>query len=166
MNRLTIRYIFYAFWTVNFLVACQQSSPKKKVEETASITNSVPTPNYPSIPKETMEKLWSDCTNIDLIFTTLPYSVSTNNNQDSRPLLMHISTDAAFVDNKCPITASVVYLSNGKIVLESNLYYSNNQRCQYMVFLENGQPKYANYLSQQGKDYFNQLFNNVKVNPQ
>jgi hypothetical protein len=161
-----MRYIIYAFLVVNFLAACQQASPKKKVVETGSAVASVPTPNYPSIPRETMEMLWSNCTNIDLIFTSLPYSVSTNSNQESRPLLMHISTDAAFVDDKCPMIASVVYLSNGKIVLESNLYYSSNQQCQYMVFLENGQPKYANYLSQQGKDYFNQLFNTVKVNPQ
>ncbi|NJK83248.1 MAG: hypothetical protein HC912_04960 [Saprospiraceae bacterium] len=113
-----------------------------------------------------METLWQKCTNIDFIFTNLPYSVSTNNNAESRPMLMHISTDAAFVDPKCPLTASVVYLASGQIVLEANLHYSAPTQCSYMVFLENGQPKYANYLSQQGKDYFTQLFNSVKVNPQ
>lgn len=160
-----IKYIAYGFLLVNFF-ACQQAAPKKKITETAPTSVSAPMPNYPSIPRETMEMLWSKCTNIDLIFSNLPYSVSTNSNEESRPLLMHISTDAAFVDAKCPFTASVVYLANGQIVLESNLYYSDNQECCYMVFLENGQPKYANYLSQQGKDYFKQLFSTVKVDPQ
>ncbi len=164
MNRLIIKCFFYSCLTLSSF-ACQQATSKKKIVE-ATVDVDFPKPNYPSIARETMEMLWDKCTNIDLIFSNLPYSVSTNTNQESRPLLMHISTDAAFVDAKCPLTASVVYLANGQIVLEGNLYYSDNQQCSYMVFLENGQPKYANYLSQQGKDYFKQLFSTVKIEPQ
>ncbi len=141
--------------------SCSDTSKTTTKTETTTVVGA----SYPSVPKATMEMLWEKCTHIDYIFTDLPYSISVDDNQQSRAMLLHISTNPAVVDNNCPLTANVVYLASGEIVLEANLYYNKANQCKYMVFLENGQPKYANYLTPDGLSYFDKLISSVKVVP-
>ena len=164
-------YLVILSLVLGFMWSCNDSAKTTETDSTEVVTTNAPAtslnqPSYPSIPKETMELLWQSCTQIDYIFTNLPYSISTSDSQQSRGMLMHVSTQAATVDVNCPLTANVVYLASGEIVLEANLYFSEAQQCRYMVFLEDGQPKYANYLTPEAVGYFEKLISSVQVVPQ
>lgn len=152
--------------TVGWLYSCQpkESSPNDippVSDATAEVAGTI-TPTHSSITQETMNMLWEKCTQIDYIFYTLPYSISTNSNAESRQLLRHISTDAAQMLPNCKAIATIVYNGNGEKLLEAALYLSESP-CSYIVFYENQKPKYANYLTQEGIDYMRQLFNSVQV---
>lgn len=141
----------------------------KKKEETPTFTETVTTTNTPtasfeSIPRTTMEALWNNCTSIDFIVIDQPYSISANDQQQARAFLRHVSTDIATPLNTCNKTATISYLGSDGILLDADLYFADlNTGCNYYVFYEGGKAKYANKITQEGYDYYKQIFGSVQV---
>ncbi|MEN0048820.1 MAG: hypothetical protein AAF806_17285 [Bacteroidota bacterium] len=150
------------------LLFLQCGNEKKQQTDTPTddtmTTTSTPASNFASIPKETMMSLWDNCTSIDFIVIDKPYSISANDQQQSRAFLRHVSTDAATPVNSCSKTATISYLGSDGILLDADLYFADlNTGCNYFVFYEDGKAKYANKITQEGYDYYKQIFGSVQV---
>ena len=121
----------------------------------------------PSVPRAAMENLWNNAHSIDYIMTSLPFSLSTSDLEQSRAMMMHISTDSSAVFDNCEKTATISYVGDSGILMEADLYYSlTDTRCNYFVFYQNGQPAYANRLTEQGFNYYQQIVTQVRVEPE
>lgn len=118
----------------------------------------------PSVPRPLMENLWNNTTGIDYIMLNMPFSMSTDNLEQSRSMITHISTDAAATYGDCIKTATISYVGDSGILMEADLYFSDtDSRCNYFIFYENGQPTYANRITEQGYGYYKQIVTQVRV---
>ncbi|MEM8526377.1 MAG: hypothetical protein AAGG68_17170 [Bacteroidota bacterium] len=144
-----------------------QCGDKKKEATTAStdtLTTTTSSSDFESIPREKMEFLWNNCGSIDFIVIDQPYSISANNQQQARAFLRHVSMDVATPISNCKKTATISYLGSDGILLDADLYFADlNTGCNYFVFYEEGKPKYANRITQEGFDYYKQIFGSVQV---
>ncbi|MEL6718163.1 MAG: hypothetical protein AAFO82_18565 [Bacteroidota bacterium] len=140
----------------------QQESTDATADSTT--VTGTPTSNFSSIPKEKMMMLWDNCTSIDFIVIDQPYSINASNQQQSRAFLRHVSTDIANPSSDCKKTATISYLGSDGILLDADLYFANmNIDCNYFVFYEDGKAKYANKITQEGFDYYKQIFGSVQI---
>lgn len=164
--KLNMRLLLFFILALSFI---QCDNKKKEQTDTdiptdTSVSTSVPASNFMSIPREKMESLWNNCTSIDFIVIDQPYSISANDQQQSRAFLRHVSTDLATPLNTCKKTATISYLGSDGILLDADLYFADlNTGCNYFVFYEDGKIKYANKITQEGYDYYKQIFGSVKV---
>lgn len=141
----------------------QKKEGNEVPSETVSTTDT-PVSNFESIPRETMMSLWENCSSIDFIVIDQPYSISANDQQQARAFLRHVSTDVATPLNTCNKTATISYLGSDGILLDADLYFADlNTGCNYFVFYEDGKAKYANKITQEGYDYYKQIFGSVQV---
>jgi len=105
--------------------------------------------------------LLKNADHIDYMFTDIPLSM----NQDGES---SIYQDVRFLSNNpvdgiitgCKPMARKIYLGNGEIITEADLYFSNG--CLFQVFLENEKPIYGNYLSQEGLVFYADLMEQAK----
>lgn len=162
-----MKYLLPALSLAFLLVSCGDA----KREAASTTTDSTPSDvitvaaegtSYPSISQEAMNMLYEKCDHIDYVFLTTDYSISTNSVEESRPMLRMISTAPAKALPNCQMLASVTYIGAGDILMDANMYFGEDQCC-YLLFLENNQPKYGNYLTSEGVAYFNKLFASVQV---
>lgn len=119
---------------------------------------------YPSIPFETIKALYERCDYVDYSFENLPFTISRQEPSDLRHSIAQIAQEVALVDNNCPPFGRMVYYKDGEIALEGLIYFSKG--CNYFVFLENNQPKYANFMTPSGVQFFNSLLTQFKQTPQ
>ena len=110
---------------------------------------------YPSIPFETIKALYEKCDYVDYSFESLPFTINRQEPNDVRHSLAQVAQKVALVDDSCPVFGRMVYYKDGDIALEALIYYSKG--CNYFVFLEDNQPKYANFMTPSGIQFFNGL---------
>jgi len=110
---------------------------------------------YPSIPFETIKALYEKCDYVDYSFNNLPFTISRQEPNDLRHSLAQVAQEVALIDDNCPPFGRMIYYKDGNVALEGLIYFS--QGCNYFVFLENNQPKYANFMTPSGVQFFNGL---------
>ena len=138
--------------------------------ESTSIAHQVPStspegfsPN--GITPEMTDQLLKTADHIDYIFSVIPLSM----NQDGQS---SVYQDLRFLSSKpllglidgCKPMARKIYLGNGEIITEADLYFMNG--CFYQVFLSKEKPIYGNYLSEEGLNYYVQLMDQAKASMQ
>jgi len=149
-----------------FAVSCGGDGAKKTETETASDQTKSEikyknTVALESIPTETMKDLFENCTLIDYIFHDLPFSMSQDEKQSIQANLGYVATEpVAFIPADQKPIARMFYQKAGDIVLEADLYFSDNSH--FFVFVENEKPKYANRMTQQGVDFLQKMFDQAK----
>lgn len=115
-------------------------------------------PLIPSIPKETMEKLYRDCDYTDYIFHDLPFSMSQDEKASIRANLNYISiTPLGTIPTGCKAMGRQFFHINGDIVLEANVYFDD--KCMFYVFVDGETPLFANMMSDQGIEFFSRMIN-------
>ena len=119
---------------------------------------------YPSIPFETIKALYDKCDYVDYSFDNLPFTINRQEPNDLRHSLGQVAQEVALVDENCPPFGRMVYYKDGDVALEGLIYFSKG--CNYFVFLENNQPKYANFMTPSGVQFFNGLLAQFKQTPQ
>ena len=110
---------------------------------------------YPSIPFETIKALYEKCDYVDYSFERLPFTINRQEPNDVRHSLAQIAQEPALINDSCPPFGRMVYYKDGNIALEALIYFSKG--CTYYVFLEDNQPKYANFMTPSGVNFFNDL---------
>lgn len=112
----------------------------------------------PSITNEKMQYLFQNLQGIDYIFYDQDFTVSSDA-ANAKSNLMYISTKSAKkLPNLKPI-GRAYYAANGDIALDAEVYFGASQIEQYLVFVKDGKPYGANYLSPQGVAFFKQVVN-------
>lgn len=156
-------FLKFGFFIVLILVfACK--SENKSTIAVADVDNS---PEIPGIPQDVMEKLLDECTFVDYIFRDLPFSLSQSEPQA-------IKSNIAFIDytrplghipKNCTPDGRKFFQIKGEIVYDVDVYILGN--CHFYVFVdEANKPIYANYITQAGVNFYNDVINQAtQMNP-
>jgi len=168
---------FLLLFIIAVLASCSDSSSTSSTENentpaTPAPQSPAPTAQnqeqegtlYPSISRETMEMLWEECNYIDYAFTSekIPYSMSINEKSSIQQTLGLLSTTPALVRDDCQSIGRMYFQKDGENLMEVDLYFFG-EGCKYWVFLEDGKPTYANYLTPDGVAYYERFFNQTNV---
>lgn len=160
-----MRWTIYLLLTIGMLASCKESSKKTSdaITRSASATQRAPHA-LPPMDKATYEQLQATVTQVDYIFHSLPFSV----NQTERPAiqtnLAMISPDRADDVSGCPIFARESFQVDGEIVMEADIYF--NEGCYAYVFYKGKEKVFANKITDQGRQFYNNLINQVKLQSQ
>lgn len=107
------------------------------------------------------EQLLKTADHIDYLFAVLPLSMNQQGQSAIYQDLRFLSSKPLTgLINGCQPLARKIYLGNGEIITEADLYFSNG--CFYQVFLSNEKPIYGNYLSEEGLNYHLNLMDQAK----
>lgn len=140
---------------VLLLTSCNdKSKPASQVETPEGFSTT-------GIDSKTMDMLLAKGDHIDYIFHKLPLSM----NQDGRNAMFKemgfISKNAlSSIPVNCLPMARKIYIGNGEIIMESDLYFS--QDCLFQVFIMDEKPLFANELSQEGINFYAGLMRQAK----
>lgn len=138
---------------ITLLTAC--NGPAKTVQEEPAQKV------LPQIPQAEVAKLYAECSSVDFIFKSLPISVS----QTDKPSLqaMAASIDPSIkanVDPNCQPMARQIYLIDGEIYMESDIFYS--EFCKYYVYYKNNEAVYACGMSATQMNFLQNILAQVK----
>jgi hypothetical protein len=153
--------LLFGFLLVGLLAACsnsksdQQKTPQAETQQQPAVPEGSLV--LPGLPIEQLEYLWEKCDFVDYIFYELPISMSLDRKNTIQYALSHVAAQAAPIPPSCKPIGRIFYQVDGENVLESDLYFT--QGCAFFVFLEDGEKKYCNYITQEGAKYLN---NNIE----
>jgi hypothetical protein len=136
----------------------------KKEPKTATANNNKPSatmlvmPNKGGIPKEQVEVIINRCSHIDFNFTDLSFSMNQSEKNAVIADMSYISPESVdAIPNTCRPMARKVYYGHGKVLLEADIYFS--QECLYFVFIKDEKPMYANRINQTGVTFYTNVLN-------
>ncbi|MEM9821068.1 MAG: hypothetical protein AAF985_08350 [Bacteroidota bacterium] len=145
-------------------LACQQSpksSEKSKAttestapKQTDGQANNVSSTQYPSVPVDLLKEVWDNCDFVDYTFYELPMSMSFDNKASIQRVLQHISVSPPIIKTSCKPTGRAFFQKKGADLAIIEFYL--HQDCNYFVFLENGKATYANQLTKEGFEFYQQ----------
>jgi len=114
------------------------------------------------IDPNTMNMMLEKGDHIDYIFNSIPLSM----NQDGRAAfyqeMRYVSNQAvAGIPENCKPMARKVYLGAGEIIMESDLYFTND--CAFQIFILDEKPLFGNTLSQEGITFYTNLMRSAQA---
>lgn len=113
--------------------------------------------DYPGLPVEKAVEMYNECDYIDVIFYDMPISLSQNERASIQNTIGYISDSPATLFPDCKSVGRFFFQKEGDDMIQADFYFGG--KCYAFVFLENGKPKYGNKLTDQGKAYFEKIFN-------
>lgn len=137
----------------------------KKETTTAKPTRTVLQEDLPQLPAEWFQRLWDSCTLVDYTYFTMPITMSLDRQASVRSSLRHIGVGAVVRKAECKLFAKIFYQIKGQIVLDANLFYSDNG-CSYVVYSVGGKPTFANPISTEGVQFLTQIIERQKAKKQ
>ncbi|MBV6653049.1 MAG: hypothetical protein KI786_04790 [Mameliella sp.] len=161
-------YFFCLLLTTALFVGCSadQTTNNAGTDEAvasapATTQAAVDTPNYPSVPADTILSLFNECDYIDYVFYYTNFSISQNQKNDIQTAITYIASEVPQVNPNCKPVGRIFYQVNGENRVEADLYFDQN--CMYYLFYEDGKPAYANRIMPAGIDFYSKIFNNTQV---
>jgi hypothetical protein len=147
--------------------ADQQNDGQATTAQPAPATAAELPPPLPSVPLELLQKIFQEGTQIDYIYHYHPFTASLSEKPAIQNAIRHVAETPAPIKPGCNPAGIVTYQINGDIVLRADFYFDTN--CTFFVFYDKDNNKYANYMTQEGVDFFNgqiqqalQLRNNMQ----
>jgi len=113
----------------------------------------------PGIPDELRANLTQSCDYVDIIFYNSPASLSQSEPQSIRRALGFIGNAPAELNESCKPIGRISYISSGEITAEGDMYLSD--QCQYIVFMEDNKPVYANTMTPPGVQFFQEILQGI-----
>lgn len=111
---------------------------------------------HPSVPLDTLMMLFQQCDYVDYVFYYTNFSVNQSNKGDIQQSLRYISEKPASIRKACKPQGRIFFQVEGENRLEADFYFQPG--CTYYVFLEDNQPVYANELTPEGVNFYNNIF--------
>lgn len=145
-----------------FLFACKSSSDDKPAATPPQVKEA-PKGNHelPAMDKATFDNLRSTVTQVDYIFHFLPFSMNQTDPNAVQSNLALISPEQADDLSGCQPFARETFQSNGTIVMEADLYFSEG--CIAYVFYKGKEAVYANKVTPDGINFYRNMINNVRT---
>ena len=139
------------------------NTPPPAAPITAPVAKSQPTGEqlYPSVDGKVIEELWETSTGVDYIYYNFNFSMNRSQQNDIRNSLIHISNTPALIRKDCKPIGRIMFKDDNGIRLEADMFFSKN--CSYFVFMEDNKPKYANFMSNEGIKFFNNVFTKMNI---
>lgn len=151
MNKL-----FSLVLLISFSILIYSCGGSEKSEQQETIEESTPT--APGMSNDDFNHLLNNVTNIEYLFIDYPISFSQNEPNAVRQAVMFIERETAFPEPECEPTAMIIFLGDGEILAEGNVYFLEN--CAYVVLEKDNEPVYYHKLSNQGYQFYNQVLVN------
>ncbi len=114
----------------------------------------------PGLPDDLRTKLVETCDFVDIIFYNSPASMNQSDPGSIRRVLGFISENTVETDDSCSPLGRMSLISNGEITAEGDIYISEG--CQYIVFMLDNKPAYANGLSEDGIQFFQSILQGIQ----
>lgn len=134
------------------LISCSENKTPKTKSATVENEISYLAEEYPALTREILEEVWQKSDMVDYIFHELPFSMSQNNQASVRANIAYIAkTGQGPIPSKCKALGRQFFQIEGEIVLEADIYYSDD--CYFYIFHHQGN-KYANVMTEQGKTFY------------
>jgi hypothetical protein len=119
--------------------------------------------NPNGITEEMLRTLSEKGDHIDYLFSGTGVSMNQDGNAAIRQDLTAISiTPVASIPTNCAPVARKIYFHRGEILIESDLYFSEN--CLFQIFIRDEVKLYGNLLSQQGLTFYNNVMSQIRQN--
>ena len=108
-----------------------------------------------SIPEKVYLRLLAECDYVDILFFDSPVSMGQDDDAGIQSTLTFITKEVAKPNADCKPLGRISYMIKGEIIAEADFYSSEG--CNYMIFMEDNKPKYANVLSPNGIQFFQNI---------
>ncbi|MEL7021799.1 MAG: hypothetical protein AAGK47_09330 [Bacteroidota bacterium] len=168
--------LLFALGLLCCLYACgEDNTSSATTPETTPTTQTTPTqtqqanmpmggtPLYPAMSSEKATRLFRMTDYMDYVFYDLPFSMSHDKEADIKNAISYIGAiPTTTAMPQCPSIGRIFYQSKGEIIGEAEFHFNSESRCHYLVFLEDGKPKYSNLLTEIGVRNYTDIF--AKVN--
>ncbi|MCI5080097.1 MAG: hypothetical protein MRY78_00310 [Saprospiraceae bacterium] len=143
-----------------FMVACNQSSSEQSqsndVKGNSSDLAKAETEQLPPMPLDTLKMLYDNTDYVDFVFFDANFSISQNDKASIQATVAHISTDGTQINPSCQPRGRVFYQMEGINRFEADFFL--NQECVYFIFYQQGKKMYATKMTQQGFNFFANIY--------
>ena len=155
----------FLFLLLLSLASCNQDKPSAPPQPEPASPPAAPAQTLPSVSLELLEKIWKEGTQVDYIFYNQPFTMSLTDKPSIQFAVRHVAETAAPLKPECKPTGRVSYQIKGNIVLEGDFYFSTG--CTYFVFEKDRVKTFANFMTDEGVQYFNnQIQQAIKMQQQ
>ena len=163
-----MKYIYLTAFLFVILFSCKSESidnnataaiPTEEEKVIASTKVSAEKINYPSLTEDIIRNLAMNCDYIDYIFYDLPISISQGDKNAIMSNLNFISKEVPMsIPSSCKAMGRKFYHVNGEIIFEADIYLNVEAGCHFYLFYEDGKKAYANKISEDGVNFYFNVF--------
>ncbi len=144
-----IFYVIYIWCTLVTIAAC--GNAESKSDDSNDLV---------SFPEAVYVRLLAECDYVDIMFFDSPVSMSQNDNAGIQSTLTFITRQVAKPNPECKPMGRISYMIKGDIIAEGDFYCTDG--CTYIIFMEDTKPKYANVLSTNGVQFFQNIIEQIQ----
>ena len=149
-----MRHIAFFFLLACFSISCK--SEPKKVNSVVS-SNQI-TQALPPVPESYLINMYQNVDHIDYYFRNTNFSISQDKKSATQSFISMLSPGlASKVSSSCKSPLRMTFLSNGNIMVETEMYMTND--CLYVEYLIDGKKTYQSSYTEPG---YNFLVNLIK----
>lgn len=151
-------YLIFTFIVIS-AIGCNNKQKSENGVKGPSVEQSI----IPGVPAEVIQKLLDECTYIDYIFHTLPFSLSQSEDPsiDQNILFTDFNRPLGKIPSGCKPLARKFFKIGGEFAYDVDVYFTNG--CQFYVFVKGNKPLYANYMTQDGINFYNKMISMVSA---
>lgn len=140
--------------------ACQSKKNSEATEANAEEKKIIDL-KLPFLSSEEVNKLYATAEKVDMIFYELPISVNQEEEASVKNTVLYIVPASPRVTAQCKPLGRLAWLADGVILREADVFVGEG--CQYLLFMENNQPAWANAIAPEAIQFFNNITS--QVNP-
>jgi hypothetical protein len=153
--------LLFVFCSVTLLVQCKSDGASQTASTEQTINSTKGLLSNAGITAEYVQLIVDSCSHVDMIFNDFPISISQTEPSSIIGDLTYLSPNAMnVIPENCKPLGRKVYNGNGRILIEADLYFS--EECQFMVFIQNEQALFANQMNDKGINFYNNLLAQVQ----
>lgn len=143
-----------------FLIIIAGGCKNSSKPDVPSATSAAPTvaedgPEIPGIPEEVMVRLLNECTYVDYIFHTLPFSLSQSEDPsiDQNIYYIDFKNPVKRIPKDCKPIGRKFFHIKGEIEYDVDVYLTTH--CKFYVFVDKkNKPMYANYMTETAVKFY------------
>lgn len=152
------------FCLLLFLIACKDSTKEAKPKVQESQKTEVKGIKLPGLPFDIRNKLMKEATAVDYSWNNLPLSMSMGIEDGLRQNISFISTEIPdVIPAYCRPVAHKYFSVGGDVYLDADVYLTEG--CFFYVFVDGSKPIYANMITAEGINFYNQVLSRSVPKP-
>jgi|GEM_PF-1711444 len=153
--------ILYIIVTLTLLIgACKQKSTAKSEAPAQEKTSFL----GKQLPESILADLLIKSTNIDVVFFSLPISINQDEKLSVNRTVEFINRQPVPTSQQCPAIGRMSIIDHGEVLRDLNVHFGKS--CAYFSIYEDNKPVYYSLMSQDGINFFNNLFKQTGVSAQ